>query len=130
MSGSVGKPECRACTRVKESDMSDNSLELVSQITELNDLHEFMDDDDVDRALHLVVKLLMNKGSGLSPALAPKLIVELQALATKFAILATYYQSIGKAGTKEAHKKNVYFTLKDAIGKLVDALKYTAKVDH
>ena len=121
---------CKACKRVRENDMSENPLELVSQITELNDIHEFMTDEDVDRALHLVVKLLMNKGQGLSPALAPKLIVELQALATKFAIMATYYQSIGKAGTKEAHKKNVYFTLKDAISKLVDALKYTAKVDH
>lgn len=121
---------CSGCKRVRDKDMADsNPLELVSQITEINDLHEFMEDDDVDRVLHLVVKLLMNKGN-VSPALAPKLIVELQTLATMFAIKATYYQSIGKGGTKEAHKKNVYFTLKDAISKLVDALKYTAKVDH
>lgn len=109
--------------------MSDNPLELVSQITEFNDLHEFMGDEEVDRALHLVVKLLVNKGS-VTPNVAPKLIVELQTLATKFAILGTYYQSIGKAGTRETHKKNVYYTLKDSITKLVDALKYTAKVDH
>ena len=120
---------CAACSRVRTEEMSDNSLELVSQITELNDLHEFMQDDDVDRALHLVVKLLMSKGV-LTPALAPKLIVELQALATMFAIKATFYQSIGKAGTREAHMKNVYFTLKDAITKLVDSLKYVAKADH
>lgn len=106
--------------------MSENPLELVSQVTEFNDLHEFMEDEDVDRALYLVVKLLVNKGS-VSPALAPKLIVELQALSTKFAILATYYQSIGKAGTKEAHKKNVLFTLKDSLTKLADSLKYIAR---
>ena len=76
-----------------------------------------------------MVKLLVNKGS-VTPQLAPKLIVELQTLATKFAILGTYYQSIGKGGTKETHKKNVYYTLKDAITKLVDALKYAAKVDY
>lgn len=120
---------CSGCRRVKDEQLSDNPLELVSQITEFNDLHEFMTDEDVDRALHLVVKLLVNKGE-VTPARAPKLIVELQTLATKFAILGTYYQSIGKAGTKETHKKNVYYTLKDAITKLVDSLKYTAKVDH
>ena len=108
----------------------DNPLELVSQITEINDIHEFMNDNDVDRAMHLVVKLLMNKGAFTNPTTVPRLIVELQALATMFAIKATYYQSIGKAGQKEAHMKNVYFTLKDAIGKLVDALKYVAKVEH
>jgi hypothetical protein len=120
---------CTGCRRVKEEDMSENPLELVSQITEFNDLHEFMTDEEVDRALHLVVKLLMNKGT-VSPALAPKLIVELQALSTKFAILGTYYQSIGKKGTVEAHKKNVYYTLKDSLSKLVDSLKYVAKVDY
>jgi len=129
MSGSDGAGNCKSCRRIREKDMSDNPLELVSQITELNDLHEFMSDEEVDRALHLVVKLLMNKGS-VPPAQAPKLIVELQTLATLFAVKATFYQSIGKAGTKETHMKNVYFTLKDAIGKLVDALKYTAKADH
>lgn len=129
MSPATKSDFCKSCRRVRDEDMSDNPLELVSKITEFNDLHEFMEDEDVDRALHLVVKLLMNKGT-ITPAAAPKVIVELQALATKFAILATYYQSIGKAGTREAHKKNVYFTLRDAITKLVDSLKYTAKADH
>lgn len=121
---------CTGCRKMKAEDMSDNQLELLSQITEFNDLHEFMNDEDIDRALELVVKLLMNKGSGISPALAPKLIVELQALATKFAILGTFYQSIGKKGTEEAHRKNVYYTLKESLSKLVDSLKYVAKVDH
>lgn len=109
--------------------MSDNSLELISTITEFNDVHEFMTDEQVDRAMHLVIKLLMEKGS-IPATQAPKLIVELQALATKFAVLATFYATIGKGGTAENHKKNVYFTLKDALTKLVDALKYAAKVDY
>jgi hypothetical protein len=113
--------------RVQE--MSDNALELVSTVTQFNDIHEFMQDEDVDRAMHLVIKLLMEKGS-IPSAQAPKLIVELQALATKFAVLATYYATIGKGGTDENHKKNVCFTLKDSLSKLVDALKYSAKVDY
>ena len=109
--------------------MSENSLELVSEITQLNDIHEFMEDEDVDRAMHLVVKLLVEKGS-LPSHQAPRLIVELQAMATKFGLLATYYATIGKNGTVENHKKNLYFTLKDSLTKLVDSLKYTAKADY
>ncbi len=37
-----------------------NTLELISSITEFNDLHEYMGDDQLDRALAIVVKLLMN----------------------------------------------------------------------
>lgn len=120
---------CQKCKRKRDAELSENPLELVSSITQFNDIHEFMDDEDLDRALHLVVKLLMEKGS-VPSAQAPKLIVELQALATKFAMLATYYATIGKGGTDENHKKNVYFTMKDSITKLVDSLKYTAKADY
>jgi len=114
---------------VRDAELSDNPLELVSTITQFNDIHEFMSDEEVDRAMHLVVKLLMEKGA-IPASQAPRLIVELQALATKFAMLATYYATIGKGGTEENHKKNVYFTLKDSITKLVDSLKYVAKVDY
>ena len=107
--------------------MAENPLELISMITEFNDLHEFMNDEQLDRALGLVVKLIMERGK-LTPAQASLLIVELQALATKFAIEATFYTGIGKGGTLEAHKKNVYFTMKEAINKLVDALKYVSKI--
>ncbi len=37
-----------------------NTLELISSITEFNDLHEYMGDDQLDRALAIIVKLLMN----------------------------------------------------------------------
>lgn len=117
---------CTGCKRKGEKELSENSLELVSTITELNDIHEFMNDDDVDRAMHLVVKLLVEAGS-IPSHQAPRLIVELQALATKFAILATYYATIGKAGTEENHKKNLFFTLKDSLTKLSDSIKYVAR---
>ena len=116
--------ECQGCERKRE--LSDNPLELVSEITQMNDIHDFMNDEDVDRAMHLVIKLTMEKGK-VPPEKAPSIIVELQALATKFAILATYYATIGKAGSPESHKKNLYFTLKDSLSKLSDALKYAAR---
>ena len=102
-------------------------LELISEITEFNDLHEYMNDEQLDRAMYLVIKLMTQ--SDLAAQKAPKLIVELQALSTKFALLAAYYATIAKerAGHPNNHKKNIYYSTKEAIDKLVDSLKYTAK---
>lgn len=107
--------------------MPSNPMELVSTVTEFNDIHDFMQDEELDRAMYLVVKLYNEKGR-LTPDRAAQLIVELQTLATKFAILGTYYMTIGKRGPEEVHRKNLYLTMRDAIGKLVDSLKYVSKV--
>jgi len=37
-----------------------NTLELINSITEFNDLHEYMNDAQLDRALAVIVKLLLN----------------------------------------------------------------------
>lgn len=104
-----------------------NTLELISDITEFNDLHEFMKDEHLDKALAIVVKLLLNPD--VPSAKAPFLIVELQAMATKFSVLASFYSTIGKdkAGTINNNKKNVYYSIAQSINDLVSALKYTAK---
>ena len=108
--------------------MSDKSaLELVSDITEFNDLHEFMKDEHLDKTLAIVVKLLMNPD--VPAAKAPGLIIELQAMSTKFSMLAAVYSTIAKdkAGTVNNNKKNVYYSAKESIDKLVDALKYIVR---
>jgi hypothetical protein len=104
-----------------------NSLELISTITEFNDLHEFMKDEQLDKAMAIVVKLLMNPD--IPAAKAPLLIIELQAMSTKFAILASVYSTIAKdkAGTPNNNKKNIYYSIKESIDKLVDALKYVVR---
>ena len=104
-----------------------NTLELISNITEFNDLHEFMNDEHLDKALSIVVKLLMNPD--VPSAKSPMLIMELQAMSTKFAVLASYYSTIAKdkAGTTNNNKKNVYYSVKESIDKLVDALKYVVR---
>lgn len=106
---------------------SKNALELISTITEFNDLHKFMNDEQLDKAMAIVVKLLMNPD--VPAAKAPHLIIELQAMSTKFAMLATVYSTIAKdkAGTENNNKKNIYYTAKEAIDKLVDALKYVVR---
>lgn len=104
-----------------------NTLELVSDITEFNDLHEFMQDEHLDKAMAIVVKLLMNPD--VPSAKAPHLIMELQAMSTKFAVLASVYSTIAKdkAGTVNNNKKNIYYSVKESIDKLVDALKYVVR---
>lgn len=102
-------------------------LELISEITEFNDLHNFMNDEALDKVMYIVITLISKPE--VAPHAAPKAIVELQALSTKFSLLATYYATLGKdrAGTENNNKKNIYYSTKEAIDKLVDSLKYTAK---
>lgn len=109
--------------------MGDKStLELISTVTEFNDIHEYMKDEQLDKALATIVKLLMNPD--VPSAKAPMLIIELQALSAKFAVLASYYTTIAKdkAGTPNNNKKNIYYTANEAIDRLVDALKYSARM--
>lgn len=103
-----------------------SALELISEIHEFIDVSEFMQDDHLDKMLATVVKLIVRAGE-VPPQKVPDLIVELQAMSTKFAILASYYANMGKGGVKEVHKKNMYYTLKETLPKLADALKYQAK---
>lgn len=107
--------------------MSENPVKLVSTIREFNELHDFANDPQLDRALTLVVNLMLKPEVPSNKA--PALINELQALSTAFAVKAVMYATIGAgpARSPEAHKKNVYFSMKEALNKLVDALKYTAK---
>jgi hypothetical protein len=106
----------------------ETSLDYINKITEFNDLHEFMNDEDLDEALAIVVKLLMKPDVPAMQAIS--LITKLQAMSAKFQILATWYTTVAKgpSGSVNHTKKNVYYTMSDTIDKLVGALKYTTKV--
>ncbi len=121
--------ECKWCKRVNGEDMSENALQLISTITEFNNIHDFMNDEQLDRAMELVIKLMGKRGE-ISPQKAVPLIVELQALSTKFALASAQYATFdsGAARSVNAHKKNVYYSAKEAINKLVDALKFSVKL--
>lgn len=105
-----------------------NPLETVSIITEFNDLTEFMQDKQLDRALELAIKCIANPE--IAAQKAPRLIVELQAISFKFSIKAVEYATIKKdrAGTDNNNRKNIYYSTKEALDRLVDALKYAARV--
>lgn len=95
-------------------------IEKVSGVTEFNDLSEYMNDPDLDMALGYVVKLIAKPD--IPPSTVAKVIVQLQALSTKFAIQGRVYESFG---TKEDRaKKDVYKSVNHHLNELVAALKY------
>ena len=107
----------------------DNPIDLINQVAEFNDINEFMKDDEVDEALALIIKIYTKPDIPSTQAVV--LIAKLQAMSAKFGILATYYSTIAKGPTGSINnkKKNVYYTLKDSIDKLVDSLKYVARLN-
>jgi hypothetical protein len=90
----------------------------------MNEMSEFMQDEDLDIALDLIIKLIMKPD--VPSAKTPELIIRLQALSAKFAMLSRYYTTFEKGGDA-SKKKNVYYSANAAIDKLVDALKYGAR---
>lgn len=109
--------------------MSESSIELLSKITEFNELSDNLGDEDVDKALEYIVKLIARPDVA-SGAVGP-LIVKLQALSAKFGVLATYYMHFdkGSVNTEQGRKKNAYKTMNAELDKLVMALKYIGKVN-
>jgi hypothetical protein len=99
-------------------------LEYVSEVTELNDISAYMQDKDLDDAMDIIIKLIAKPD--VPAAKVPEVIVRLQAISAKLAIMARYYTTFEK-GPEASKKKNVYYTTADAIDKLVAALKYGMK---
>lgn len=99
------------------------TLELVNEVAEFTDISEIMNDEQITEALGLIVKLMMNPD--IPPQKAVPLIVQLEAYAAKFAMLASYYTNVKK---DDRSKKNLYFSARDAIQRLTDSLKYSAKL--
>lgn len=101
--------------------MTDNVLEKVSEVTEFNDIKQFMNDAELDTALDSIIKIIAKPD--IPPAAASILIVKLQAISAKLSVLARYYTTMEK-GDVANKKKNIYYTASDSIDKLVAALKY------
>lgn len=101
---------------------------LINKVSEFNDVHEFMQDEHIDKALAIIVKTMLNPD--ISAVKAVPLVAQLQALSAKFAILATWYSTVSKgpAGSENHTKKNVYYSMRDATEKLADSLKYSARL--
>ena len=105
--------------------MSDNTIDLINQINDFNDLSEYMQDEEITQALIAIVKLIAKPD--IPPDKAARLIVQIQAYSAKFAMLASWYANVKK---DDRAKKNIYYSAREALDKLSDALKYTVRTYH
>lgn len=99
-----------------------NTIDLLNQVSSFNEISEYMDDEEITKALVMIAKLIANPD--VPPQKAPALLVQMQAYSAKFAMLAAYYANVKK---NDRQKKNIYYSAREAIDKLCDALKYTAR---
>lgn len=99
------------------------TLELVNEVAEFSDISEIMNDEQLTDALGIIVKLMMSPDVPAQKAVG--LIVQLEAYAAKFKMLASYYTNVKK---DDRAKKNLYYSANEAVQRLVDSLKYSAKL--
>ena len=99
------------------------TIDLVNEVAEFTDISEIMNDEQRTDALGVIVKLMMNPD--VPPQKAVGLIVQLEAYAAKFKMLASYYTNVKK---DDRAKKNLYYSANEAVQRLVDSLKYSAKL--
>jgi hypothetical protein len=100
----------------------ENTVDILNSITQFNDISEYMQDEELTKVLVVVTKLIANPD--VPPAKATLLITQLQAYSSKFAMLAAWYSHVKK---DDRAKKNMYYTAREAVDKLVDALKYNVR---
>ena len=95
------------------------TIEAINWVQEIAD---FMEDEDLSNALATVAKLIIKPDIPLQVATIE--IVRLQAIATKMAFKATWLTNVEKG---DRAKKNIYYTAAEAINNLVSALKYITR---
>lgn len=104
-----------------------NALELISEITELNDIHLYFKDKDIDEAMASIIKMIARPN--IPPQVAAPLVVKLQALSSKMALQAKYWMLYDVDETKEerSRRKNSLMTLSAELEKLSNAVKYLVR---
>ena len=102
-------------------------LEYLSQVQDLVDLHEFINDDELAEAMDLALKVIAKPD--IPPVVARSALAKMQGYAMRFRMqAATYtYVNTGKTGTEQNVKKNVYFAMAEQCHEMAQTLKYLSK---
>lgn len=102
-------------------------LEYLSEVQDLVDLHEFMQDDELAEAMDLALKVIAKPDIPVS--VARNALAKFQGYSVRFRMqAATYtYVKTGKAGTEENVKKNVYFAAAEQCHAMAQTLKYLSR---
>jgi hypothetical protein len=96
-------------------------LEYVSDITEINDISEYMQDEKLDEALGLIVKMTVKPD--IPPALVARTILLARALAAEMHLKGKNYMLLEKDTTR----KNMYLSVAEQLIGLCDAMKYLVR---
>lgn len=91
----------------------------LEHVKELNHLSQQINDEDLDTALNILLKLIGKPD--MPPQVIGPTIVQLQAIAAKLRIMAAVETHIYK---QDRARKNLLYTTSDSIDSLVQALKY------
>lgn len=105
---------------------TEEARDILEVVPEFSMLSEKLDDRELDQALVYIAKLL--EAPDINVNAAQYAIVNLEALAGKFAIASLWYKTYGKGGVEERYKKDAYYTARDTCRQLVDSLKYIIRV--
>ena len=97
-----------------------NTLE---EINDLYNIAEYMNDEELSKALEFIAKLILKPDIPLS--IASVEIVRMQAIAAKLALQARWMTNVEKGNPA---KKNIYYTTAAELDKIVASLKYLVKV--
>lgn len=102
----------------------DEILELIDTVAELVTVNDFLGDEHAAEALALIVRIIQKPDIPIQ-TVAPA-IVKLQAISSLCAVRASVYKNLtpGKAGTEEYKRKNMYYSLHEAMNELCAAMKY------
>lgn len=102
-----------------------DTLDYVSNLQDLMDLHEFMDNQDLGEAMNLAVKCIAKPD--MPPSVARTALLKMQGYAFQFRMQAATYTYIHKTSPEEKTKKNVYFAASEQCHELAQTLKYLVK---
>lgn len=94
----------------------------LEQVNDLYEIAEFMQDEELTKALEFIAKLMFKPDIPLDVARVE--IVRMQAIAAKMQMKATFMANVDKSNRA---KKNQYFTAAAEIDKVVAALKFILK---
>lgn len=102
-------------------------LGAVSEVQDFIDLHEVVEDEELQTAIDLALKCIVKPD--IPVATARKVMLQMQAYAFKFKMQGLVYMQIhkGAAATKENIKKNAYFYASEQCHELAQTLKYLSR---
>lgn len=105
-------------------------LKYLSETQDLVDLYEFLEDEALAEAMELALNVIAKPNIPVSEA--RNALAMMQGFSLRFRMqAATYtYVKVGKTGTTENVKKNVYFAMAEQCHEMAQTLKYLAKESY